>query len=49
MQENSMYIIYTPSSTEHDFEEMWNKQEAFAEAELGDTTYWAIRQELEDE
>jgi hypothetical protein len=26
MQENNMYIIYTPSSTEHDFEEMWNKQ-----------------------
>lgn len=49
MQENSMYVIYTPQSTEHDFEEMWNKQEAFAEAEFGDTLYWAIRQELEDE
>ena len=48
MQENSMYIIYTPSSTEHDFEEMWNKQEAFAEAELGNLLY-ALKGELEDE
>ena len=48
MQENSMYIIYTPSSTEHDFEEMWNKQEAFAESELGEVLY-AIKDGLEDE
>lgn len=49
MQENSMYIIYTPSSTEHDFEEMWNKQEAFAQAEIGENTYWAIKEELDNE
>ena len=48
MQEDSMYIVYTPSSTEHDFEEMWNKQEAFAEAELGNLLY-ALKGELEDE
>lgn len=48
MQENNMYVIYTPSSTEHDFEEMWNKQEAFAESELG-SVYWAVKGELEDE
>ena len=47
MQEDSMYIVYTPSSTEHDFEEMWNKQEAFAEAELGNLLY-ALKGELED-
>lgn len=47
MQENN--IVYSVQSTEHDFEEMWNKQEAFAESEIGDNTYWAIRQELEDE
>ena len=48
MQEDSMYIVYTPSSTEHDFEEIWNKQEAFAEAELGNLLY-ALKGELEDE
>ena len=48
MQENDMYIIYTPYSTEHDFEEMWNKQEAFAESELGGV-YHAIKEELNGE
>lgn len=48
MQENSMYIIYTPSSTEHDFEDMWNKQEAFVEAEFGSVMY-AVKEQLEDE
>ena len=48
MQE-SMYVIYTPQSTEHDLENMLNQQEAFAEAALGETTYWAIKGELEDE
>ena len=48
MQENNMYVIYTPSSTEHDFVEMWNKQEAFPEAELGNLLY-ASKGELEDE
>lgn len=48
MQENTKYVIYFPSSTEHDFEEMWNKQEAFAESELGEV-YHAIKEELEDE
>lgn len=47
MQEDSMYIVYT-QSTEHDFEEMWNKQEAFVEAELGNLLY-ALKGELEDE
>ena len=47
MQEDSIYIVYT-QSTEHDFEEMWNKQEAFAEAELGNLLY-ALKGELEDE
>ena len=49
MQENNMYVIYTPSSTEHDFEEMWNKQESFAASEIGENTYWAIKEELQDE
>lgn len=48
MQENTKYVIYFPSSTEYDFDEMWNKQEAFAEAELGNLLY-ALKGELEDE
>lgn len=48
MQENNMYVIYTPQSTEHDFEEMWNKQEAFVEAEIGNILY-AVKEQLEDE
>lgn len=46
MQES--YIVYSVQSTEHDFDEMWNKQEAFAEAELGNLLY-ALKGELEDE
>ena len=49
MQENSMYVVYTPNSTEHDLADMLSQQEAFAEAALGETTYWAIKEELEIE
>lgn len=41
-----MYVIYTPQSTEHDFEEMWNKQEAFCEGHLGNV-YHSIKEHLD--
>lgn len=46
MQES--YIVYSVQSTEHDFDEMWNKQEAFVEAEFGSVMY-AVKEQLEDE
>ena len=46
MQES--YIVYSVQSTEYDFEEMWNKQEAFVEAEFGSVMY-AVKEQLEDE
>lgn len=47
MQE-SMYVIYTPQSTEHDLEEILSKQESLQEAELGEV-FWALKEELEIE
>jgi len=51
MQENSMYVgwlNHLPTSTEHDLADMLSKQEAFCEAELGQT-YFAIKEELDIE
>lgn len=48
MQENNMYVTYTPTSTEHDLADMLSQQEAFIESELGET-YFAMKQEMEDE
>ena len=48
MQE-STYNIYTPQSTEHDLADMLSQQEAFAIAELGETTFFSIKEEMEIE
>ena len=48
MQENSMYVIYTPQSTENDLEEILSKQDAVQEAELG-AVFWALKEEMEIE
>ena len=42
------FIVYSVQSTEHDLENMLNQQEAFCEAELGQT-YFAIKEELDIE
>lgn len=39
-------IVYSVQSTEYDFDNMFKQQEAFAEAELGET-YFAIKEELD--
>lgn len=49
MQESYSYVTYTPQSTEHDLENMLNQQEAFAIAELGETTFFSIKEEMEIE
>lgn len=48
MQE-STYVIYTPQSTEHDLADMLSQQESFAIAELGETTFFSIKEEMEIE
>ena len=49
MQESYNYIAYTPQSTEHDLADMLSQQEAFAIAELGETTFFSIKEEMEIE